>query len=178
MQQQAGAADEFADGGLHPGYAFPLWHAFLALVGKLAGEDLAAGAPCYIKGSDGLVFVASGISRTLAFVEETKEFVCNLATFELRTAVVATADFFTPVVDSAYDWGRIAALYALDVDVSLAWEGAADQPRPQPQQQHADDEDARVPPQGVKAAVRQGLGVASRGARRHRGGAQGSQGSR
>src|SRR4029077_9555039 len=23
--------DEFKDGGLHPGYAFPLWHGFLAL---------------------------------------------------------------------------------------------------------------------------------------------------
>jgi hypothetical protein len=31
--------DEFRDGGLHPGYAFPLWHAFLALVAKLAGAD-------------------------------------------------------------------------------------------------------------------------------------------
>jgi hypothetical protein len=30
---------EFADGGLHPGYAFPLWHAFLALVAKVAGVD-------------------------------------------------------------------------------------------------------------------------------------------
>jgi hypothetical protein len=30
---------EFADGGLHPGYAFPLWHAFLACVAKLAGVD-------------------------------------------------------------------------------------------------------------------------------------------
>lgn len=30
-----------------------------------------------------------------------------------RTAVVVTADFFTPVVDSAYDWGRIAAANAL-----------------------------------------------------------------
>jgi len=29
------------------------------------------------------------------------------------TAVVATADFFTPVVDGAYDWGRIAAANAL-----------------------------------------------------------------
>src|SRR4028119_573838 len=29
-----------------------------------------------------------------------------------RTAVVATADFFTPVVDSAYDWGRTAAATA------------------------------------------------------------------
>ena len=31
------SVDEFRDGGLHPGYAFPLWHAFLALVAKLAG---------------------------------------------------------------------------------------------------------------------------------------------
>lgn len=30
---------EFADGSLHPGYAFPLWHGFLALVAKIAGTD-------------------------------------------------------------------------------------------------------------------------------------------
>jgi hypothetical protein len=30
---------EFADGGLHPGYAFPLWHGFLALVAKISGVD-------------------------------------------------------------------------------------------------------------------------------------------
>src|SRR5919112_3101837 len=29
------------------------------------------------------------------------------------TAIVATADFFTPVVDDPYDWGRIAAANAL-----------------------------------------------------------------
>jgi hypothetical protein len=33
------AVDEFKDGGLHPGYAFPLWHGFLALVAKLADVD-------------------------------------------------------------------------------------------------------------------------------------------
>jgi hypothetical protein len=33
------AVDEFKDGGLHPGYAFPLWHAWLALVGKVTGLD-------------------------------------------------------------------------------------------------------------------------------------------
>jgi hypothetical protein len=31
--------DEFRDGGLHPGYAFPLWHGFLAVVAKLSGLD-------------------------------------------------------------------------------------------------------------------------------------------
>jgi selenide,water dikinase len=32
---------------------------------------------------------------------------------DARTAVVSTADFFTPVVDDPYDWGRIAAANAL-----------------------------------------------------------------
>ncbi len=31
--------DEFRDGGLHPGYAFPLWHVLLALMAKLGGVD-------------------------------------------------------------------------------------------------------------------------------------------
>jgi len=31
--------DEFKDGGLHPGYAFPLWHGFLALVSWFSGLD-------------------------------------------------------------------------------------------------------------------------------------------
>ncbi len=30
---------EFANGSLHPGYAFPLWHGFIALIAKIAGED-------------------------------------------------------------------------------------------------------------------------------------------
>ena len=32
---------------------------------------------------------------------------------EGETAIIATADFFTPVVDDAFDWGRIAAANAL-----------------------------------------------------------------
>jgi hypothetical protein len=30
---------EFTDASIHPGYAFPLWHGFLALVAKLSGAD-------------------------------------------------------------------------------------------------------------------------------------------
>src|SRR5262249_49843810 len=33
------SVDELAHGGLHPGYAFPLWHGFLALVTRLSGLD-------------------------------------------------------------------------------------------------------------------------------------------
>jgi hypothetical protein len=35
------SVDEFRDGGLHPGYAFPLWHVAVAVISKLAG----VGAP-------------------------------------------------------------------------------------------------------------------------------------
>jgi hypothetical protein len=31
--------NEFVDGGLHPGYAFPLWHGLLAVVARLADVD-------------------------------------------------------------------------------------------------------------------------------------------
>ncbi len=34
-----GSVNEFPDGGLHPGYAFPLWHGFVALVAWVAGTD-------------------------------------------------------------------------------------------------------------------------------------------
>ena len=33
------SVDEFKDGGLHPGYAFPLWHELLALVSWFSGVD-------------------------------------------------------------------------------------------------------------------------------------------
>ncbi|MGI9659498.1 MAG: hypothetical protein ACR2OD_11365, partial [Gaiellaceae bacterium] len=39
--ESVGSVNEFADGGLHPGYAFPLWHAALALVARLADVDSA-----------------------------------------------------------------------------------------------------------------------------------------
>jgi hypothetical protein len=33
------AVSEFRDGGLHPGYAFPLWHGVLAMVARVGGVD-------------------------------------------------------------------------------------------------------------------------------------------
>ncbi len=33
------AVDEFKHGGLHPGYAFPLWHGALGLISRLSGLD-------------------------------------------------------------------------------------------------------------------------------------------
>jgi hypothetical protein len=34
------ALSEFPDGGVHPGYAVPLWHSALALIGRLGGVDV------------------------------------------------------------------------------------------------------------------------------------------
>ncbi len=34
-----GSVNEFADGSLHPGYAFPLWHGLLAGIARIAGVD-------------------------------------------------------------------------------------------------------------------------------------------
>jgi hypothetical protein len=36
-----GVVNQFQDGSIHSGYAFPLWHGALALVGQLAGVDAA-----------------------------------------------------------------------------------------------------------------------------------------
>jgi hypothetical protein len=40
MLTSLGTVNEFRDGGLHPGYAFPLWHEVDALVARLAGVDV------------------------------------------------------------------------------------------------------------------------------------------
>ena len=35
-----GSVNEFQDGSLHPGYAFPLWHGAVALIARVAGADV------------------------------------------------------------------------------------------------------------------------------------------
>ena len=52
----------------------------------------------------------------------------DAAVYQVRDdlAIVVTTDFFTPIVDDAYDWGRIAAtnalsdIYAMGADPLLA----------------------------------------------------------
>jgi len=70
------AVDEFKDGGLHPGYAFPLWHAWLALVGKVTGLD-----PTHV------VRHESSLLAPLAFV---LAYELGREVFRSRTAGVAT----------------------------------------------------------------------------------------
>ena len=64
--------------------------------------------------------VVAGLTAPSTAVAPTGELLVGLATGDdaavVRvgdTAVVVTADFFTPVVDDAHDWGRIAAANAL-----------------------------------------------------------------
>ncbi|MDI5943156.1 selenide, water dikinase SelD, partial [Micromonospora sp. DH15] len=54
---------------------------------------------------------ASGTADLLVGLENGDD--AAVVRLDERTGLVTTADFFTPVVDDAYDWGRIAAANAL-----------------------------------------------------------------
>jgi selenide,water dikinase len=63
-------------------------------------EAVVAGLPTSLAGGDLLVGIDHGDDAAAVRIDGTR-------------AVIATADFFTPVVDDARDWGRIAAANAL-----------------------------------------------------------------
>ena len=71
------AVNEFRDGSLHPGYAFPLWHGALALVGRVAGVD-----------PELVLLHLSGILTPLALV---LAYAAGAALFASRAAGVAAA---------------------------------------------------------------------------------------
>jgi flavin reductase (DIM6/NTAB) family NADH-FMN oxidoreductase RutF len=56
-----------------------------------------------------VMFSSDGYKDSLTFVAETKEFVCNLATFDLRAAVVGTSASFPRGVDEMAQVGLAAA---------------------------------------------------------------------
>jgi flavin reductase (DIM6/NTAB) family NADH-FMN oxidoreductase RutF len=56
-----------------------------------------------------VMFSSDGYKDSLTFVAQTKEFVCNLATFDLRTAVVATSATFPRGVNEMAQAGLAAA---------------------------------------------------------------------
>lgn len=56
-----------------------------------------------------VLFSSEGRKDSLTFIEETKEFVCNLATYDLRTAVVATSGDFPRGVNEMEQAGLAAA---------------------------------------------------------------------
>jgi len=63
-------------------------------------ERILVGLPASREGGDLLVGLDNGDDAAAVRIDADR-------------AVIATADFFTPVVDDAYDWGRIAAANAL-----------------------------------------------------------------
>jgi flavin reductase (DIM6/NTAB) family NADH-FMN oxidoreductase RutF len=56
-----------------------------------------------------VLFSSEGPKDSLVFVEETKEFVCNLATFDLRDEVVETSEDFPPGINEMEKSGLAAA---------------------------------------------------------------------
>jgi flavin reductase (DIM6/NTAB) family NADH-FMN oxidoreductase RutF len=56
-----------------------------------------------------VMFSSDGYKDSLTFVAQTKEFVCNLATFDLRSEVVATSETFARGVNEMAKAGLVAA---------------------------------------------------------------------
>ncbi len=95
--------DEFKDGGLHPGYAFPLWHAAMALVARLADVDPAQ-----------VVLHLSAILTPLALV---LAYAAGTALFRSWAGGIATAVAQAALVG----FGRRASLLApLDLPATTA----------------------------------------------------------
>jgi len=78
------------------------------------------GCACKIPAGE-LEQMVAGLMDTSALTGATGELLVGLddgddaavVRIDAGTAIIATADFFTPVVDDPYDWGRIAAANAL-----------------------------------------------------------------
>jgi flavin reductase (DIM6/NTAB) family NADH-FMN oxidoreductase RutF len=56
-----------------------------------------------------VMFSSDGYKDSLTFIAETREFVCNLATFDLRAAMVATSETFARGVNEMAQAGLAAA---------------------------------------------------------------------
>jgi hypothetical protein len=74
--------DEFKDGGLHPGYAFPLWHAFDALIAWLSGLD-----PAVVRPHESSLLAP--IARAVAYEAGEAVFASRFAGFSTALAQVA-----------------------------------------------------------------------------------------
>jgi hypothetical protein len=96
--------DEFRDGGLHPGYAFPLWHGFLALVAKIAGVD-----PARVVLHEATVLVPLTV---LAWYE------AGWAVFRRRWAAIATSGAAVAIAAMASGHGGSFPSLALPATVS------------------------------------------------------------
>ncbi|MET7402073.1 selenide, water dikinase SelD [Dactylosporangium sp. NPDC005572] len=88
-------------------------------IGRLTGYAHGGGCACKIPPGEleavvgGLIGGAApaGPGELLVGLDDGDD--AAVVRIERGTAIVATADFFTPVVDDPYDWGRIAAANAL-----------------------------------------------------------------
>lgn len=134
------SVDELAKGGLHPGYAFPLWHCFDALVAKVSGLDpaivvnhessLLAPLACVVVWESGAVLFESGAAglSVLAAVLGIYVFAAGHGGSWTSLALPATAAkqllvpagialFFAATRDRS--WASVAAVAALFGELTL-----------------------------------------------------------
>ena len=99
------ALSEFPDGGVHPGYAVPLWHAVLALIGRLGGVDIGD--------------VVLGLSAVLMPLALVVAYAAGSALFGTRLGGVATAVAQVGVIQLAGENVSSFKLLSLPVAASL-----------------------------------------------------------
>jgi hypothetical protein len=101
------AVDEFKDGGLHPGYLFPLWHSVDAVIARLSGVDVVT-----------TTLYLPAMLVLLAFVVV---YAAGRIVFASSFAGVAL------VVVYLVQYGIASELYSVSTSrlVSLSWPGAA-----------------------------------------------------
>jgi hypothetical protein len=99
------ALSEFPDGGVHPGYAMPLWHAVLALIGRLGGVDVTD--------------VVLGLSAVLTPLALVLAYAAGAALFRSWVGGVATAIAQVGVVQLAGEHVSSFKLLALPVAASI-----------------------------------------------------------
>jgi Family of unknown function (DUF6541) len=81
------AVGEFRNGGLHPGYAFPLWHGWLALVARLGGVD-----PTKVMVHESSILVAVAVLVALeAGIAVFESLALGLTTMVAQVAIFALA---------------------------------------------------------------------------------------
>ena len=99
------AVSEFPDGGLHPGYAFPLWQALLALVARVGGLDVT-----------GVVLHLSAVLVPLALI---LAYAAGIAVFGSWAGGAATAAAQAAVIDLSGPQVTSFRLLSLPVATSL-----------------------------------------------------------
>jgi hypothetical protein len=127
--------DEFKDGGLHPGYAFPLWHGFDALIAKVSGLDpavvvnheasLLAPLACLVAWESGVAVFGSGAAAAAVLAGQLGLYVFAAghggSWTSLALPATGSKQMLVPAAIALFFWFLETRSWLLAVGVALAF---------------------------------------------------------